>query len=123
MVRRGLHLRHKSFFLFDVTMTNKYSRLPITRTSKGNRKTFELSGVKLVRKLPGGESKKVRVIEGLSYRDSTSSDRDLDMKYYILPPIHIWTDITVINLGALASQTTVPFIRMGNQMVTSEIRK
>ena len=42
--------------VFRYTDEFLYSRLPIIRIFKGNRKTFELSGV--------------RVIEGSSYRDS-----------------------------------------------------
>ncbi len=59
-----------------------YSRIPITRTFKGNRKRFEISGVRVIE---GKISKKndlkgnrkrfelagARVTEGSSYRDST----------------------------------------------------
>ena len=38
----------------DIQCINKYSRLPITRTFKGNRRKFELSGVRVI-----GSSKKI----------------------------------------------------------------
>ena len=54
-----------------------YSRLPIARTFRGNRKRLELSRVKLYRKLFERKVKitlsyrEVRVSEGSSYREST----------------------------------------------------
>ena len=72
------HLQHYSNLVFSnwingawfmqhpIPKNKNYSWIPITRTLKENRKRFELSGaellrVKLVRKWPEGETKKVRV--------------------------------------------------------------
>ena len=90
-------LRNFYFYCMDITSTvNKcsgkekwkrksciiYSRLPIIRTFKVNRKKFELSGIRVIkgkiyRKRSDGKwkllrvSETVRVIEGSSYREST----------------------------------------------------
>ena len=46
--------QHFPVFLYSVVQIKKYSRLPITQTFKGNRKRFELSGVRVI-----GSAKKI----------------------------------------------------------------
>ena len=57
LLRFCLNLRYMDLQLYFFTFTLNYSRLPITRTFKWNRKRFELSGAR--RKWPGVRKKTV----------------------------------------------------------------
>ena len=57
--------KYDSHYL-QVNWCYMYSRLPIIQTFKGNRKKFELSGVKVINKK--GNENCFKLVGGLSYR-------------------------------------------------------